>query len=92
MGKLLPNDKKEWLRFFKNTAWVLAGTFVLAFGIEMFIFPFDLVTGGISGLGIILSKWFSEISLLSEIGADTYSSIVNIILFVLGFYYNLHFH
>lgn len=86
MKKLLPKDKKEWLRFIKNTALVIAGTFVLAFGIEMFIFPFDLVTGGISGIGIILSKWFEDVKILGDIGADIYSSIVNVILFVIGFF------
>ena len=56
MKKLNLKDKREFLRAVKNTALVLLGTFILAFGIEMFIFPFDLVTGGISGIGIILEK------------------------------------
>jgi uncharacterized membrane-anchored protein YitT (DUF2179 family) len=59
---------------------------VLAFGISMFIFPFDLVTGGISGIGIILSKATAHIPVLSAIGPDTYSSVVNWILFVIGFF------
>ena len=81
----LPKNKAEWLLFIKNTALVLFGTFVLAFGISMFIFPFDLVTGGVSGIGIILSKAFASIPVLDTIGADTYSAIVNWILFALGF-------
>jgi uncharacterized membrane-anchored protein YitT (DUF2179 family) len=72
--------------FTKNTALILLGTFVLAFGISMFIFPFDLVTGGISGIGIILSKATAHIPVLSAIGPDTYSSVVNWILFVIGFF------
>ena len=63
---------------------VLLGTFVLAFGIEMFIFPFDLVTGGISGIGIILEKAFDGIDFLSWITADVYSMVINWILFIIG--------
>jgi uncharacterized membrane-anchored protein YitT (DUF2179 family) len=76
----------EWMLFLKNTGLVVLGTFVLAFGIAMFIFPFDLVTGGISGLGIIFAKAFSNIPVLGEIGPDVYSSIINWILFLLGFF------
>lgn len=86
MKKLLSKNKKEWLRLIKSTTMVLLGTFVLAFGVEMFIFPFDLITGGISGMGIIVEKCFSGIEFLKEIKADTYSSIINWILFVMGFF------
>ena len=82
----MPQNKAEWMLFAKNTALILLGTFVLAFGISMFIFPFDLVTGGISGIGIILSKATAHIPVLSAIGPDTYSSVVNWILFVIGFF------
>lgn len=85
MKNILPKDKKEWANMIKNTALVLLGTFVLAFGIEMFIFPFDLVTGGISGIGIILEKCFSEVDFLSKFGAEAYSSVINVILFVVGY-------
>lgn len=85
MKNLFPKDKKEWTLVVKNTGLVLLGTFVLAFGIEMFIFPFNLVTGGISGIGIILERYFDGVRLLGAIGADVYSSIINWILFALGF-------
>ncbi len=86
MNKILPKDKREWLIFAKNGAFILLGTFILAFGIAMFIFPFDLVTGGISGIGIILSKCFEGVAFLGELGPDVYSSVVNWILFALGFF------
>ena len=82
----IPSNKKEWYVFAKNTALVLAGTFVLAFGIAVFIFPFDLVTGGISGIGIILSKALGEVPFLSTIGPDVYSALINWVLFILGFF------
>ena len=85
MNKLFSKTKKEWIRMIKNTLFVIIGTFILAFGIRMFIFPFDLVTGGISGIGIIPNNILSEIPALEHIGAEVYSSIVNWILFILGF-------
>ena len=85
MLKLDLKDKKEMLRILKSTSLVLLGTFVLAFGIEMFIFPFDLVTGGISGIGIILEKTLGDIGFLSKITAEIYSSLINLVLFGIGF-------
>ena len=84
--KLNLKDKKELLSAVKSTGLVLLGTFVLAFGIEMFIFPFDLVTGGISGLGIILEKLLGNIAIFSKITAEIYSSLINWVLFGLGFF------
>ena len=86
MRKILPKDKREWMNFLKNNSLVLLGTFVLAFGITMFIFPFELVTGGISGIGIILSKLFGEVPFLESIGPGVYSSIINWILFIVGYF------
>ncbi|MBQ7343691.1 MAG: YitT family protein [Clostridia bacterium] len=85
MMKILPKSKNEWKRLIKNVSLVLIGTFILAFGIAMFIFPFDLVTGGISGIGIILAKAFSGVPFLGDLGPDVYSSVINWILFALGF-------
>lgn len=39
----------------KNLLWMVAGNVVLAFGTAVFIIPNSLVTGGVSGLGIIIS-------------------------------------
>lgn len=86
MKNIFPKDKKELKRLVKNTLLVILGTFVLAFAIETFIFPFDLVTGGVSAIGIILEKCLSEIEFLSDIGADLYSSVANWILFAIGFF------
>lgn len=79
------SDKKALKVMIKNTSLVILGTFALAFGVGMFVFPFDLVTGGISGIGIILHRWLSNIPILSSIGADVYSAIVNWILFGVGY-------
>lgn len=85
MINFVHKDKKEWMRLLKNTALILFGTFILAFGIETFIFRFDLVTGGVSGIGIILSKLFAGVEFLAEVRVEIYSSIVNWVLFAIGF-------
>ena len=86
MKKLFAKDKKEMLEALKSTSLVLLGTFVLAFGIEMFIFPFDLITGGVAGIGIILQKALGDIALFSNITVEIYASIINWMLFALGFF------
>ena len=42
-------------RFFINSAYIAMGAVLLALGVGLFIKPFSLVTGGVSGLSIILS-------------------------------------
>ncbi len=91
MGSLLPKDllpksKKEWLTALKNVGLVILGTFILAFGSRLFIYPFDLVTGGISGIGIILSRALSGVGFLSAVTAEVYASVVNWLLFIAGIF------
>ena len=80
----LPNTKAEYLSLIKNTALVILGTFVLSFGTGLFIIPFDLVTGGVSGIGIILHSFLSEIPLFESLTTEFYASVVNWILFFIG--------
>lgn len=48
--------KTEILNTAKNMALVVIGTLILAFGTAVFIIPFDLVVGGMSGFAIIIDK------------------------------------
>lgn len=49
--------KKEILfRLIKNTGLVALGTLILAFGTAVFILPFDLVIGGMSGLAVGIDR------------------------------------
>ena len=85
-ASLLPKTKKDWLVTLKNTLLVIAGTVVLAFGVGMFMIPFDLVTGGISGVGIIIHRLLENIPALANITADMYISVLNTIFFFLGWF------
>ncbi len=49
-------DKKDWLRMAKNVGLTILGTLVLAFGTAIFILPFSLVAGGMSGMAIVLDR------------------------------------
>ena len=80
----LPKTKSEYLGILKNTAFVVLGTFVLSFGTGLFIIPFDLVTGGVSGIGIILNHALSSIPFLSSLTTEIYASVINWILFFVG--------
>ena len=80
----LPKNRAEYLSWIKNTALIIIGTFVLSFGTGLFIIPFELVTGGVSGIGIILHNYLSKISFLSPLTTEFYASVVNWILFFIG--------
>lgn len=41
---------------FKSILLTAAGTLILAFGTAVFIIPFDLVAGGVSGLSIVINR------------------------------------
>jgi uncharacterized membrane-anchored protein YitT (DUF2179 family) len=49
-------SKPEFLLQMKNLFLVVVGTLVLAFGCAVFVVPFDLVTGGVTGISIIVDN------------------------------------
>ena len=64
----------------KNFALVLLGTLVLAFGCAIFVIPFSIVTGGVTGISIIITNMF--VSLKDQI--DIVICIITWGLFFLG--------
>jgi uncharacterized membrane-anchored protein YitT (DUF2179 family) len=54
MDNILKNNK-PLLEKIKSFALVFLGTLVLAFGTAVFLIPFELVAGGISGIAIVFS-------------------------------------
>ena len=49
--------KAEWLLILKNIILTVVGTLILAAGTAIFILPFDLVAGGVSGFAIIIQSY-----------------------------------
>ncbi len=63
----------------KNIILIILGTSILAFGTGIFIVPFDLVTGGVSSVAIIINSFLSF-----EGSIDIYISIITWLLYGIG--------
>lgn len=75
--------KKDITSYIKNIFLVLFGTAVLAFGTAVFIVPFDLVTGGVSGLAIVIRRVLDDLlNIQTEI--DLHITLLTWVLFFLG--------
>ena len=53
--------KEEVIIQLKNLALVVLGTLVLAFGCAVFVVPFELVTGGVTGIAIVIDHAFGSL-------------------------------
>lgn len=78
MLKLL-KDKDAMLTAMRNALWVTAGSVIIAFAFAVFIFPFDLVSGGVSGLSVALVKL-----LPFEMDVDILVAVLTWSLFFIG--------
>jgi uncharacterized membrane-anchored protein YitT (DUF2179 family) len=78
-------SKKDILIAIKNIFLVIIGTVILAFATGVFLFPFQILTGGISGLAIILDDIY-----VFEMGSlksyDIYVFVITWGLFILGLF------
>lgn len=78
--KVKINEKLTRKAIFKHILkafLVIFGTFIVAFGAAVFLVPFNIVSGGLSGLGIVLSKYI-------PIDVDIIVTIFTCALFFLG--------
>lgn len=84
-SKFFPHGRRDVFRFIKNSLLVIFGTGILAFGTGLFLIPFDLVTGGVSGIGIVLSNIVpNSVPIIGAFGAEDYASILVWVLFFVG--------
>ena len=65
--------KKKLLTNLKNLLLVVAGTAVISFAVAVFILPFGLVVGGVSGISLLLNAWFPQVSAEVFIGVLTWA-------------------
>ena len=65
---------------FKNILLSVVGTLILAFGVALFIIPFDLIVGGVSGIAIILSHHFQSPFMTTNL----LIAVITWVLFFLG--------
>lgn len=74
-------NKSNVLPILKNIALTIIGTVILAFGTAVFIIPFDLVVGGMSGFAIVLDKVIP----FEFVTVDLLITVMTWSLFLVGF-------
>ena len=72
-----PYDRKS-KKFIVTSLCVLAGNALMAFLVAAFIIPHDIVMGGTTGIGIVLSR------LVPQIDVAIFVLILNVILLIIG--------
>ncbi len=77
--KKLNPKKRQVLHTIFKIFLVLLGTFILAFGTGVFLVPFNIITGGVSGISILLGR-------LNILSVDIWSYIICWSLFIVGFF------
>lgn len=80
MFNLKKLTKKQWLLIAKNFLLIVIGTTILAFGVSVFILPFELVTGGVPGIAVIINRLI-PIEFITE---AMWVTIITWVLFFVG--------
>lgn len=75
--------KKQIIAAIINVSLVVLGSFVLAFGNAAFLIPFDLITGGLSSIGIIIQYFLDANGVDFQI-VDIVIWTITILLFFVG--------
>lgn len=75
--------RAEILSISKSIALIIAGTLILSFGTSVFLLQFDLVSGGVSGMAIVIDHAISEY--IPALRFLTLESIITIITWALFF-------
>ena len=76
-------NKIELKTQIKNFLLIVLGTGILAFGTAIFLLPYGLVTGGVSGIAIVLREFFWNVFAL-DFDENVYITVLTWGLFVLG--------
>lgn len=72
--------RPELLTQIKNCIFIIFGTLVLSFGTAVFILPFNLISGGVSGISIVAKKLIP----FEFITTDMIITAITWMLFILG--------
>ncbi|HBM70966.1 MAG TPA: hypothetical protein DEF61_05440 [Firmicutes bacterium] len=76
-------SKAELISGIKNILLVILGSFILAFGNAAFLIPFNLITGGVSSIGIIIQYFLDANGVNFQI-VDIVTWSITALLFVVG--------
>lgn len=77
-------NKTDLLLQLKNLGLVIVGTLVLSFGCAIFVVPFNLVSGGVTGLSIVVDNVFDISPILGIPFIDIVVAVMTWGLFFLG--------
>jgi uncharacterized membrane-anchored protein YitT (DUF2179 family) len=77
-------NKIDVWTYIKNFFLVVLGTGVLAFGTAVFLVPYELVTGGVSGIAIVLDAFFDNAIHFATLGEEFYITVLTWVLFLIG--------
>ncbi len=92
-GHKRPITKKQIYTEIKNVLLVIVGSIILGLGTGIFLVPFNIIAGGVTGLGITLNQWLtpivprSFISLLESFNLnimDIYVAVLTWSMFFVG--------
>ncbi len=72
------SEKGDLREQITTVAIIFLGNLILAFGIIVFIVPSDFITGGATGIALLLTH-------ITPLNLETGVSILNVIMFLLGF-------
>ncbi len=56
-----PLNKKQIYKEAKNVIMVIVGSIILGLGTGIFLVPFNIIAGGVTGLGIALDEWLTPV-------------------------------
>ena len=70
----------------RNSIYVIVGSIILAIGVGLFVKPFSLVTGGVSGFSIALATYFPEIIVVDgvDMTMELFTAVITWTLFFVG--------
>ena len=72
--------KRDIFKTIKNVGLIIVGTLIIALGTSIFMLPYDLVTGGLSGYAIVLSRLIPP----EILSVEMIITILTWVLFFLG--------
>ena len=72
--------KRDGYHMLNNMLKTVFGTFILAFGTAIFVLPYNLVTGGVSGVAIVLAH------LIQGVDTEIFITALSWGLFILGYF------
>lgn len=79
MGKKIKLTKEAKLNFLKNVIMVVVGCAIYSFGIGVFLDPYRMAAGGVTGISILINAATGD-----RIGTGWLILIINVPLFIIG--------